>query len=284
VPVVVEDCVEEALRTAKPIRIFSCIDRGWQLAKTDYWAMFGAAALVVICTTAVGLVPRIGSILQILFAGIFNGGVFYYFIGKKRGEIRHLGDAFSGFRRMTSNLIFGSFVCGLLAFLAMLPGLILMGGAAFAIAGATTSAAGISPSPEVPMSLENLRSLVPVAFASLTVVSAVAVVLGALLAICASVYFSVAWMFTLGLIIDRRIKFGAAMTISRRVVSRQWWRLFGLSIVTGLLTFAGCLFCCIGLFFVLPVVEAAMVYAYDDLFSGMRTEKDRGSSAPVELQ
>jgi uncharacterized membrane protein len=134
------------------------------------------------------------------------------------------------------------------------------------------------------MSLENLRSLVPVAFASLTAASAIAMVLGALLTICASVYFSIAWMFTLGLIIDRRIKFGAAMTISRRVVSRQWWRLFGLNIVSGLLVLAGSLFCCVGMFFVLPVVVAAMAYAYDDLFSGMRTEKDRGSSAPVEFQ
>ncbi|MDR2863240.1 MAG: hypothetical protein LBV54_05125 [Puniceicoccales bacterium] len=261
VPVVVEACIEEALRTARTIHIFDCIGRGWALLKTDYWPMFGAMMVSMLCATAVAMIPSIGTIFQMLLTGIFTGGLFYYFIGRARGEPRRLADVFSGFRRMTKDLILGCIVPGLLAFLAMLPGFII-GGASVAIAAALTAP---DASFEVVM-----KSLPPAAF--------IGIGAGMLFVVCVAEYFSIAWMFVLSLIIDRRIKFWAAMTISRRVVSRQWWRVFGLSLVVGCLVFAGCLLCIVGALFVLPVFYATMAYAYDDLFSGMQTGKSHSSA------
>lgn len=46
------------------------------------------------------------------------------------------------------------------------------------------------------------------------------------------IYLSVAWKLTLPLIIDKRLAFWPGMEVSRRVVTRHWWSLFALVLVT----------------------------------------------------
>jgi hypothetical protein len=271
VPVVVEDCIQDALRTAKPIRIFDCIGRGWKLAGANYWPMFGTMLLILLCVSATGMVPYIGGLIQTVVQGIFSGGLIYYFIGKKRGQPRRLEDAFSGFRRMTLNLFLCYFVTGLLVLLAMLPGIIIVVISLFFL--------GVDFSALV-ANFENALNGVNVpahnfAFSSLEPFAIVGVAFGLLFSLFAWIYFQILWMFSLNLVIDKRIAFWDAMKISRAVVAKQWWRLLGLQLMFGLISFAGFLFCCVGMLLVLPVIYAADIYAYDDLFSGIKTGADR---------
>jgi hypothetical protein len=109
----------------------------------------------------------------------------------------------------------------------------------------------------------------PLAFFSL--VAQLLAILGFLFCILPGIYLSVCWMlFTPLIIIDKRIDFWPAMELARKVVTRHWWQVFGFALLGVLLMFAGTLACFIGVFIAMPVVKAATVYAYEDIF-GART-------------
>jgi len=91
--------------------------------------------------------------------------------------------------------------------------------------------------------------------------------IGALFCLVPGIYLGVAWKFTLPLIIDKRLDFWPAMELSRKVVNRYWWSLFGLLLVSGLLNLAGILLCFVGTFVTAPITMLALMYAYEDIFS-----------------
>jgi uncharacterized membrane protein len=91
--------------------------------------------------------------------------------------------------------------------------------------------------------------------------------LGLLVILIPVIYLAVSWMFALPLIIDRQMNFWAAMSVSRKVVSRHWWMVFGFLMVCGLLNCAGFAACCIGIFITMPLVFGALMYAYEDIFN-----------------
>ena len=46
----------------------------------------------------------------------------------------------------------------------------------------------------------------------------------------------------------------------------NFWRLLGMLLLTGLLTFVGVLFCYVGAFLVMPISFAAIAMAYEQVF------------------
>jgi len=89
---------------------------------------------------------------------------------------------------------------------------------------------------------------------------------GLLLCLIPGIYFGVCWVFTIALVIDKKLEFWPAMELSRKVVSKHWWSLFGLLVVLFLLTLAGMLACCVGVFVTSAIAEIAAIYAYEDIF------------------
>ena len=73
-------------------------------------------------------------------------------------------------------------------------------------------------------------------------------------------------MFTLLLTVDKKLDFWSAMELSRKVVTRHWWKLFGLLLVTLLLYAVGLMFCGFGFFITAPIAMIAATYAYEDIF------------------
>lgn len=80
-------------------------------------------------------------------------------------------------------------------------------------------------------------------------------------------YLLVGYVFVLPLIIDRNLPFWGAMEISRRTVHRQWFQTFGLLFAAGLLLIVPARWFVFGLVLTLPVCTAALMFAYEDLFS-----------------
>jgi hypothetical protein len=80
------------------------------------------------------------------------------------------------------------------------------------------------------------------------------------------IYLTVAWWFTLPLIMDKRLDFWSAMELSRKVVTRHWWKFLGFCIVLLLLKLAGLVVFCIGFLIAGPIVMASLMYAYEDIF------------------
>jgi hypothetical protein len=98
------------------------------------------------------------------------------------------------------------------------------------------------------------------------IVSGLLTGLGVLLCVLPGIYLGVSWVFALPLVIDKRLDFWPAMELSRKVVTRHWWQMFGLLILCGLVTLAGLLACCVGVIVTAAVAEAALMYAYEDIF------------------
>jgi len=96
-------------------------------------------------------------------------------------------------------------------------------------------------------------------------VSSLLTCVGLLLLILPGIYLAVAWLFAYLLVIDKKLEFWTAMEVSRRVITAQWWRMFGLMIVAGILAMLGVLLLIVGVFFTMPIAYGALVVAYETL-------------------
>ena len=108
-----------------------------------------------------------------------------------------------------------------------------------------------------------------IAFAHLVLAGLVSGLLtgvGLVLCILPGIYLAVGYVFTLPLVIDKKMDFWPAMEVSRRVVHHHWWSMLALLIVIGLIAMAGVLVCIVGLFISIPVATAALMSVYEDLF------------------
>jgi uncharacterized membrane protein len=81
------------------------------------------------------------------------------------------------------------------------------------------------------------------------------------------IYLAVAWFFSIPLVIDKQMGFWEAMELSRKMVGKHWFLVFAFLLVYGLLSMAGIIACCIGIFVTLPIGIAALMYAYETIFS-----------------
>jgi uncharacterized membrane protein len=99
----------------------------------------------------------------------------------------------------------------------------------------------------------------------LGLVSGVLTTIGYLLCVIPGIYLSVAWMFSIPLVIDRNMSFWDAMELSRKVSSKHWFLLFALVLVLGLLAMSGLIACCLGVFVTMPIASVALMYAYEDI-------------------
>ena len=79
------------------------------------------------------------------------------------------------------------------------------------------------------------------------------------------IYLLVAWCFAVPLVIDKNLDFWSAMELSRRVVTKHWWKFLAFGIVLTLLIFIGALAFFVGVFLMMPWVIASQMYAYEDI-------------------
>jgi hypothetical protein len=97
-------------------------------------------------------------------------------------------------------------------------------------------------------------------------VSLLLICVGLVLCVLPGIYLAIGYTFALPLIIDKKYDFWTAMEVSRRVVQRQWWTIFGLALVLFLLNVIGVLACLVGCIVTAPLTVAAIQYAYEDVF------------------
>lgn len=90
--------------------------------------------------------------------------------------------------------------------------------------------------------------------------------LGLLCCLLPGIYLAVAWVFVFPLIIDKHLDFWGAMELSRKVITRHWWRWFGFALLNFLVLLLGLAVCIVGVFIAQAVVLGALAYAYEDLF------------------
>lgn len=233
-----------------PLDIGGCLTRGWNLFKDHLGLLLGGLAVylgIEIGIGVLGMIPIIGalfSLANIFVVGPLLGGLFYLFLRVVRGQSATVGDVFAGFRLCYLQLFLGQLVPGLLAGLCLIPAVV-------------TALVALLPS--------LMRNQPPGPGAIL-----LAVLVG-LICLAPMVFLQVNWLFTLPLIIDQRLEFWPAMQASWKTVIAQWWRVFALALLVGLINLAGLLLCCVGVLFTAPIGIAALMYAYESLCAPGRT-------------
>ena len=216
--------------------IGNCLSRGWELVKANFWPTVGVTALVVIIIGAinqlVGLVMRPAMNSMIVQHQVTAGAIFVVVLAS-----------------VASAPIYTIFTAGLMKyFLKLIRGEEAQIGDAFS---------GFGPS---------IGQLI-----LLSLVQMILVLLGCVLCLIPGIYLSVAWYFAMPLIIDRRMNFWDAMELSRKMVNKHWFIVFAFLVVYGLLVIAGVIACCVGIFVTMPIGFAALMYAYETIFSRSQT-------------
>jgi hypothetical protein len=240
--------------------IGGCISRGWDLLKNNFSLLFVGALIYLLIEGAIagfGAIPFIGplfSIANLFVVGPLMGGVFYIFIQTIREQPASVGDVFTGFRQAFVQLFLGYLVPALLAGLCIIPAIVVL------VVSMIHSGAGTTPQTNpflghYPFPMGMLLPFVVVL----------------LVCMIPMVYLQISWSFVLPLIIDKQMDFWPAMGASRKMVSKHWWHVFGLMILIGLLNVVGVLACCVGVLFTIPIGIAALMYAYETIFSPSQT-------------
>jgi hypothetical protein len=79
------------------------------------------------------------------------------------------------------------------------------------------------------------------------------------------IYLTVAYTFAFILPIDKGLGFWEAMETSRKTITRQWWRVFGLLLIAIPFMILGAVALGVGIFVAIPLIVGAIAYAYEDL-------------------
>lgn len=93
-------------------------------------------------------------------------------------------------------------------------------------------------------------------------------------------YFAIAFAFTNLFIIYRDYNFWPAMQASRKLITKNWWGMFGFMFLIGLINLAGALLCGVGLLFTIPLSACATYAAYQHVMDQSGMEEDPVEETP----
>jgi len=231
-----EQLVHRISSENRTISVGRCYSSAWELYKANFWPMLGVTLLVFLVMGVGGAIPFIGSCISLVISGPLIGGLYLYYLKQIRGQPASAGDGFSGFTNNFGQLFLGYLVPALLAYLSLLPAALYF----FIRIGMNDG--------EPPTD---------------------AIVVGSVLGgfgLLVTIFLTVAWMFTLPLIVDRKLSFWPAMGVSRLAVTKRFGSMFLLLLAGMGISILGLMACIIGVVFVVPLVFTAFVIAYEDLF------------------
>lgn len=231
---------EELLARGGSVDVFGCLSQSFHLWTGNFLPLVGVTLLVLLLQALIGMVPLLGMFSGMFLNGVFYGGLYYYYLGKMRGEPRELGDAFAGFSKALvplglTSLLQAAFTLALmLAFFAPWIGFFVQ---AIRHPGAPGELPAFTP---VVVGLSVLGGLV-------------------------MLFASIAWIFAFVLVIDKGLGPWTAMSVSWRVVTRHWFGVFFTVLLGAILAMLGVIGLFVGVLFTLPLVFGAVLYAYEGL-------------------
>jgi len=255
--------------------IGGCISRGWELLKENFATVFLSFLILMLVQLGGGFAMnmvamalgktllqapigvRLGynffvSVALTLVIGPLSGGLFLVYLKLLRKQATSVAEVFAGFQTCYLQLFLGALMVSLAINVCLLPSQYVW-------------QAKAGPLLEQMQHMQNdpagMQNLLPQLMSAFTGVIPVLLV-----CMIPVTFLTVSWQFTLPLIIDKQMEFGTAMKTSFRMVGKHWWHVFGLTVLVGLVSFAGVLGCCIGVMFTAPIGIAAMMSAYETIF------------------
>lgn len=110
---------------------------------------------------------------------------------------------------------------------------------------------------------DGFRQVLPLFLGQL--VSGILVSIGIALLIIPGIYLSVAYIFTSLFIWFMGEEFWNAMELSRKLISKKWFSVFGFVIILALINLLGLIALGVGILFTIPITMIAIYLAFDDV-------------------
>ena len=212
----------------------ACIKGGWETVKNQYWLFVGMTLIGVMIGSAVPLGILLGPMMC---------GLYLSFFKIRRGEPIEFGTLFKGFD------YFGPSLIATLLHVVPIIAIVLPAYFIFYISIFVSMAAqGDEPNPAAMFGM--------LAFFGLFWLFVMVVI----------IIMSIGFAFSYPLIVDRKLQGFDAVKLSFRAAMANFWRLLGMMLLTSLMSIVGILACYIGVFFVFPIVYAAIAKAYEQVF------------------
>ncbi len=212
-----------------------CIKAGWNLIKSQYWLFVGM--------TVVGML--IGSVIPLgILMGPMMCGIYLALFQTRRGQPIEFGLLFKGFDYF-GDAVIATLLHMIPIIVVIVPTYILFYVGMFAMIGISGNG---EPNPGALLGFFGIFGVVWLVIMVLLIV------------------LSVVFTFAYPLIVNRRLSGLNAVKLSIRAAFANFWRLLGMLLLTGLLSFAGLFLCYVGIFLVMPISFAAIAAAYEQVF------------------
>lgn len=218
------------------------LNRGWEIFQGNIGGFIGFMVVTFLINIVLAFIPFIGSIASVVIGGPLQAGnyIVAFKIGKQQPT--EFGDFFKGFQNAYFLPIFlATLVISILAGLCFAPAMIVI-----FLAAATADVSG-----EAGLGI-------------FSVVGPLGLLL-MLVGIVVAIFISIAYLFSIPLIVGKRMQFWPAMEASRKIVSKQWLGFFLFLIVLGIINMIGAALCFIGLLFTAPLSACAIAAAYESI-------------------
>ena len=232
-----------------------CISDGIALIQPNYWLFLGMTVLGLIIG---GCIPCV----SIFLAGPVMVGIYYALFAQMRGQPVEFGMMFKGFEKFVPAMVVG--IIGALPEVA--------GEGLRTIANFTDLALnGITPPESVAQSSPNL------AFSG-GIIGLIIILF--IVGMIFTFVWKVTFTFALPLLADRDLEIGEALKLSARAGWANWSGLLVLFMFQVLVGLAGVLLLCIGVFFVIPIIQASSAAAYRQVFPDIQPSLDNEPPRP----
>jgi uncharacterized membrane protein len=232
----------------EPIR---CISAAWAMVKEQYWLFVGMCAVGLLIGSAVPM-------------GILTGpmmcGLYLCFFKSKRRQPFEFGTLFKGFDYFGPSLV--ATLLHVLPILAVvIPAyLFFYVGMVLSVSVAAQSGSD-EPNPAAFFGVFGMFILFWFVMIILIII------------------ISVGFTFAYPLIVDRKLSGLDAVKWSFKAAFANFWRLLGMTLLTGLLAIGGMLLCYVGVFLVFPILYGSIATAYEAVF-GLSEEGEMVANLP----
>jgi len=216
----------------------TCVDNAWELFKRRPWLYIGAGVIVILLLSCLPFV-------NIFLVGPVTGGFAYLVLRDMRNEPVDFGMLFKGFEKFVPLMVIG--------LIQMIPGIIFQVLRFTGNVGSIFSRAGGSDG----------GSVLGGAFQTGFTVGLVIFFIGYWLF---QIIWGMALVFAIPLIVERNVSIGEAIRLSFSAVFANIGGLIVLMLYGALIGLLGVLALCVGIFVAIPVMWAANVFAYTQVF------------------
>ena len=226
----------------------TCLKEGFNLIKDQYWFFVGMCFVAILVGAAVPFGILMGPMMC---------GLYMTFFMKRRGQPIEFGTLFKGFDYFGQSVI-ATLIHVVPIVIIVVPAYIL-----FYVGFFIIMAAGGGEDPNPGMAFGFLGFMIVFWLAIFIII----------------IIVSIAFTFSYPLLVDRRLQAVDAVKLSAKAAMANFWKLLGLSLMSGLLGFIGVCCCYVGVFFVFPISYAALAVAYEQVF-GISSLEASGPNLP----